>query len=115
VCPTAAAGSASAYYQTGGAEGAAPRPGSMLGKMQKLYTEVLSIADPRRDAKLLEIYQVHIDEGPITIGTVGEHPSPIIVGKNLANVPANGLVAGWTWVTLVRPIPNTTQSLRSDT
>ena len=84
------------YYQTGGKEGIAPRPGSMLEKMQKLYTEVISIADPKaRDAKLLEIYQVHIDEGPITIGTVGEHPSPIIVGKNLMNIPERGLVASW--------------------
>lgn len=84
------------YYQTGGKQGVAPRAGSMLEKMQKLYTEVISIADPKaRDAKLLEIYQVHIDEGPVTLGTVGEHPSPIIVGKNLANVPANGLVASW--------------------
>ena len=84
------------YYQTGGKEGVQPRPGSMLEKMQKLYTEVISIADPKaRDAKLLEIYQVHIDEGPITIGTVGEHPSPIIVGKKMANVPEKGLVAGW--------------------
>lgn len=84
------------YYQTGGAEGIAPRPGSMLEKMQNLYTEVISMADPAaRDAKLLEIYQIHIDEGPVTLGTVGEHPSPIIVGKNLANIPANGLVASW--------------------
>ena len=29
------------YYQTGGKEGVAPRPGSMLEKMQKLYTEVI--------------------------------------------------------------------------
>lgn len=84
------------YYQSGGKEGIPPRPGSMLEKMQKLYTEVLTIADPKvRDAKLLEIYQIHIDEGPITLGTVGEHPSPVIVGKTLANVPAFGLVAGW--------------------
>jgi peptide/nickel transport system substrate-binding protein len=84
------------YYQTGGKQGIPPRPGSMLEKMQKLYSEVISIVDAKaRDAKLLEIYQVHIDEGPITLGTVGEHPSPVIVGKNLANVPAFGLVAGW--------------------
>ncbi|MBE0695735.1 MAG: hypothetical protein IH586_02320, partial [Anaerolineaceae bacterium] len=58
--------------------------------------EVISIPDAKaRDAKLLEIYQVHIDEGPITLGTVGEHPSPVIAGKNLANVPEFGLVAGW--------------------
>jgi peptide/nickel transport system substrate-binding protein len=84
------------YYQTGGKQGVPPRPGSALEKMQKLYTEVLTIADQKaRDAKLLEIYQVHIDEGPITIGTVGEHPSPVIAGKNLANIPEFGLVAGW--------------------
>ena len=30
-----------------------------------------------------------------TIGTVGEHPSPVIVKDNFHNVPETGLVASW--------------------
>lgn len=84
------------YYQTGGREGVAPRPGSMLETLQNMYTELISITDAdERNAKLLEAYRVHIDEGPITIGTIGEHPSPVLVKNNFHNVPDFGLVAGW--------------------
>jgi peptide/nickel transport system substrate-binding protein len=84
------------YYQTGGAEGVAPRAGSHLEKLQQAYTELLAIVDPaERDAALLAAYQIHIDEGPITIGTVGQHPSPVVVKNNFRNVPEFGLVAGW--------------------
>ena len=48
-----------------------------------------------RDAKLLEAYQIHIDEGPLSIGTVGEHVSPVIVKNNFHNVPPTGVVASW--------------------
>ena len=84
------------YYNSGGARGVAPRPGSMLEQLQDAYTELISIIDPdERNAKLLEAYQIHIDEGPITIGTVGEHPNALIVKSNLRNVPDFGLTAGW--------------------
>ena len=84
------------YYNSGGERGVAPRPGSMLEQLQDAYTELISIVDPaERSARLLEAYQIHIDEGPITIGTIGEHPSPVIVKNNFRNVPDFGLVAGW--------------------
>ncbi len=84
------------YYNSGGERGVAPRPGSMLEQLQDAYTELISIVDPaERNAKLLEAYQIHIDEGPITIGTIGEHPSPVIVKNNFRNVQDFGLVAGW--------------------
>lgn len=84
------------YYQTAGNQGVAPRPGSMLEKLQNIYTELISIVDAdERNAKLLEAYKVHIDEGPITIGTIGEHPSPVLVKNNFHNVPDFGLVGGW--------------------
>ena len=84
------------YYNSGGERGVAPRPGSMLEQLQDAYTELISIVDPdEREAKLLEAYQIHIDEGPITIGTIGEHPSPVIVKNNFRNVQDFGLVAGW--------------------
>jgi len=84
------------WFQTGGKEGVAPRPGSMLDTLLKKYAEVISTVDPvERNKKLLEAYQVHIDGGPISIGTVGEHPSPLVVKNNFRNVPDFGLVAGW--------------------
>lgn len=84
------------YYQTGGNEGVAPRPGSMLEKLQNIYTDLISIVDPaERDQRLLDAWRVHIDEGPITIGTIGEHPSPVLVKNNFHNVQDFGLVGGW--------------------
>lgn len=84
------------YYQTGGKEGIAPRPGSMLERLQQRYTDVLATIDPaEREAKLLEAYKVHIEDGPLYIGTIGDHPSALIVNNNLRNVPDFGLVAGW--------------------
>jgi peptide/nickel transport system substrate-binding protein len=84
------------YYQTGGKEGVAPRPGSMLEKLQKAYTDIISTVDEaERTTKLLGAYQIHIDDGPITIGTVGDHPSFLVVNQKLGNVPNFGLVAGW--------------------
>jgi peptide/nickel transport system substrate-binding protein len=84
------------YFQTNGEEGVAPRPGSALEQLQNLYAEVIQIVDrEERQAKLLDAYRVHIDEGPITLGTVGEHPSPVIVKNNFRNVQEMGLVAAW--------------------
>lgn len=84
------------YYQTGGKEGIAPRPGSMLEKLQQRYTEVISTVDPvEREAKLLKAYEVHIEDGPLYIGTIGDHPSALIVNNNLRNIPDVGLVASW--------------------
>lgn len=84
------------YYQTGGKEGIAPRPGSMLERLQQRYTEVMSTVDPaEREAKLLEAYKVHIEDGPLYIGTIGDHPSALIVNNTLRNIPEVGLVASW--------------------
>lgn len=84
------------YYQTGGAEGVAPREGSMLERLQDAYAVAVSATtEEERDAALLAAYQIHLDEGPITIGTIGQHPSPVIVRNNFHNVPEIGLVASW--------------------
>jgi peptide/nickel transport system substrate-binding protein len=84
------------YYQTGGAEGIAPPPGSFLEKLQNLFTEAVQTVDPdEREAKLLENYRVHIDDGPLYIGTIGEHPSPVVIKNNFHNVPDFGIVASW--------------------
>ena len=48
-----------------------------------------------RNAALLEAYQIHLDEGPLTIGTVGEDPTPVVVSNKLRNVPTVGLIGSW--------------------
>ena len=84
------------YYQTAGAEGVPPREGSMLERLQEAYAAAVSTTtDEDRDAALLAAYQIHLDEGPLTIGTIGQHPSPVIVKNNFHNVPEIGLVASW--------------------
>jgi peptide/nickel transport system substrate-binding protein len=84
------------YYQSNGASGVPPRPGSPLEQLQELYTELISIPnEDERNARLLDAYRIHIDDGPLTIGTVGEHVSPVVVKNNFHNVPDFGLVASW--------------------
>lgn len=84
------------HFESGGATGVPPRPGSALERLQQAYAEIITISDPvERNAKLLEAYRIHIDEGPITIGTIGLHPSPVVVKNNVRNVQETGLVASW--------------------
>jgi peptide/nickel transport system substrate-binding protein len=84
------------YYQTGGEQGVAPRPGSMLEKLQDAYTELITIVDPEeRTRELLKAYEIHIDDGPIHIGTVGEHPSPCVVKNDFRNVSDLGIPGPW--------------------
>ncbi|QPC83367.1 ABC transporter substrate-binding protein [Phototrophicus methaneseepsis] len=84
------------YYQTGGDEGVAPREGSMLERLQEAYSVAVSATTPEeRNAALLDAYRIHVEEGPITIGTIGQHPSPVIVKNNFHNVPEIGLVGSW--------------------
>jgi peptide/nickel transport system substrate-binding protein len=83
-------------YQTGGREGTPAPEGSMLEKLQHAYSKAVAALSPEdRNAALLEAYQIHLDEGPITIGTIGEHPTPVVVSNRLRNVPEVGLVGSW--------------------
>jgi peptide/nickel transport system substrate-binding protein len=84
------------YYQTGGREGIPPRPGSMLEKLQDAYTELIqTVDDEERTAKLLDAYRIHIDDGPIIIGVIGEHKSPCVVKNNFRNFPDFGVPGPW--------------------
>lgn len=88
--------SISRYFQSGGTDGTPPRPGSMLEQLQTAYAAAVATVDPvARDAALLAAYQIHLDEGPITLGTVGELPSPVVVSNRLRNVQDTGLVGSW--------------------
>jgi peptide/nickel transport system substrate-binding protein len=68
----------------------------MLEQLQDAYTELITIIDPEeRTRELLKAYEIHIDEGPIHIGTVGEHPSPCVVKNNFRNVSDFGIPGPW--------------------
>jgi len=84
------------WYQTGGKEGVAPRPGSVLEKLQNAYSELIQIVDDKeRETKLLEAYRLHIDEGPVNIGVIGEHQSPCVVRNNFRNFSDFGVPGPW--------------------
>ncbi len=84
------------YYQSGGKDGVAPREGSMLEMLQQAYSRAVSATtNETRNAALLDAYRIHVEYGPITIGTIGQNPSPVIVKNNFHNVPEVGLVASW--------------------
>lgn len=86
------------WYQTGGAEGTAPPPGSFIEKLQAVYADAVKIADPdKQNDRLLDGYQIHIDEGPIQIGIVQLPTQLVVVKNNLNNVPTNGIWATWTY------------------
>ena len=39
--------------------------------------------------------QIHIEQGPFHLGTVGRAPSVVIVAKHFHNVPMNGILGPW--------------------
>lgn len=86
------------WFQTGGKEGVAPPAGSFIEKLQQVYADAVKIVDDaERNDRVLDGYQIHVDEGPIQIGIV-QLPNQLVVCKNnLHNVPTNGIWATWTF------------------
>jgi hypothetical protein len=84
------------YYQSGGKQGIQPPAGGPLEKLQQSYDKIISIVDEtQRTAELLKAYQIHIDEGPLHIGTVGDLPSAIVCKNNFRNVQTFGFYGPW--------------------
>jgi len=84
------------HYQTGGKEGVPPRPGSVLEKLQQAYSKLIQIVDDKeRERELLQAYRLHIDEGPVNIGVIGEHQSPCVVKNSFRNFPDFGVPGPW--------------------
>jgi peptide/nickel transport system substrate-binding protein len=81
------------WYQTKGAQGVPPPEGSAIERLQQIYTEAIVILDAEeRNNRILDGYQIHIDEGPFMIGTVGNTMGPVVVKRGLKNVPDYGLI-----------------------
>jgi len=84
------------WRQTGGAEGWEPEPGSAAAKLQALYDQ--GMAEPTIEGRhkiVWEAIQVHIEDGPFTLGAAGDQPMPVIVKNNVHNVPEFGILGPW--------------------
>ena len=89
-----------AWYQSGGKSGTPPPAGTWLEKAMQIYDEAVTIVDPaKRDDRLLDEYQVLIDNGPTLLGTVGATKSPALASNKLRNVSDFAVVGagvyGW--------------------
>ncbi len=81
-----------------------PEPGSAVDRLQKLMAQAMEEPDSyARDQLVFDMIDIHIEEGPFWIGTVGTPPaSPGIVKNNFHNVPYaeelewGGRVYPWT-------------------
>lgn len=85
-----------AWYQSGGAVGEAPEPGSPEERLIELYEAGFAEADPdARNALMLEVFQIHIDQGPFNIGACGDVPNPVVAANNFRNIPETGVLGPW--------------------
>lgn len=84
------------WRQTGGAEGEEPLPGSPAAKLQALYDKGIATGDQEERHKVVwEAVQIHIDEGPFTLGGAGDQPMPVVIKNYFKNVPTFGILGPW--------------------
>ena len=84
------------WRQTGGAEGEEPLPGSAAQRLHALYDQGIAEGDEQRRHEIVwEAIQIHIDEGPFTLGAAGDQPMPVVIKHNFHNVPEVGILGPW--------------------
>jgi peptide/nickel transport system substrate-binding protein len=82
------------WYETGGEEGEPPT--GPLKSLLDIYDEIKKEENLQKRHKLVQdAVQIHIDEGPFHLGTVGRAPALVIVAKHFHNVPASGILGPW--------------------
>jgi len=84
------------YRQTGGTEGWEPEPGSPAARLQNLYDQ--GMAEPneqKRHEIVWQAVQIHIDEGPFTLGVAGDQPMPVVVKNGFHNIQQYGVLGPW--------------------
>ena len=84
------------WNQTGGTEGEEPPAGGVVDRLMALYEAGLSEGEESECHRLAwEAIQVHIDEGPFTLGGAGDQPMPVVVKQNFHNVPRFDILGPW--------------------
>ncbi|MBJ6372586.1 ABC transporter substrate-binding protein [Sedimentitalea arenosa] len=81
------------YYQTNGAAGEPPDLPEAQRLMELAHDWDVATTNEERDAAWIEMLAIHADQ-IYGIGTLAEAPQPVVVNKNLRNVPEKGL---WAW------------------
>jgi len=85
------------WYETGGEKGEAPT--GPLRDLLDLYDAIKMEPDLRkRHQYVRDAVQIHIDQGPFHLGTVGRAPQVVIVGEHFKNVPETGILGPWAIV-----------------
>ncbi|MCA9912782.1 MAG: hypothetical protein KC496_05520, partial [Anaerolineae bacterium] len=85
-----------AWYNSGGAVGEAPEPGSPEERLIALYEAGFAEGDSvARNELMLEVFRIHIEEGPFAIGACGDLSTPVVVAENFRNVPETGVLGPW--------------------
>ncbi len=84
------------WRQTGGSDGEEPLPGSAAQRLQTLYDQGIAEGDEQRRHEIVwEAVQIHIEEGPFTLGGAGDQPMPVVVKHHFHNVPEFGILGPW--------------------
>ncbi len=66
-----------------------PPAGGPIDRLQKLYLQAkVEPDDAKRESLVLDMIQIHIDEGPFYIGTVANLPTIVVFKNNVGNVPS---------------------------
>jgi peptide/nickel transport system substrate-binding protein len=84
------------WRETGGEEGEEPLPGSPAAKLLELYD--MGVAEPdveKRHQLVWDAIDVHIQEGPFTLGAAGDQPMVVIVSDKFHNVSTMGILGPW--------------------
>lgn len=85
------------WYDSGGARGEPPT--GPLKKLLDIYDDIKKEPDLQARHQLVrDAVQIHIDEGPFHLGTVGRAPQVVIVGEHFHNVPDTGILGPWAIV-----------------
>jgi peptide/nickel transport system substrate-binding protein len=92
------------WYQTGGTEGEPPT--GPLKRLLDLYDRIKRERDlDKRHQLVRDAIQIHIDEGPFHLGTVGRAPMVVIVSDRFHNVPDTGILGPWAIATPATSFP----------
>ncbi len=85
------------YYETGGAEGWEPQPGTTYAyELQQLYKK--GIAEPDVEARHQIVYEairILIDQGPFMIGGSGDQQMPVVVRNGFHGIPDLVILGPW--------------------
>jgi len=84
------------WRQTGGTEGWEPEPGSPALRLQNLYDIGMQTkTEQERHEIVWQAIQIHIDDGPFTLGVAGDQPMPVVVKNGVHNVQQYGVLGPW--------------------